>query len=240
MKVSIAPDFEHLLPALSDAESAQLEANCKADPSHERMPPVVIWSNQKNTIIDGHNQHRIRERLRLKVKFAKLEFETRDEAYQYALDVQFGRRNLSASQRAMAYAKLPHKPVGKPTPNVAKLPHIEKLAEKASVSKRTMVDAVQVADNAPAKVIKAVEAGEVSVSAAAKETRGPSFDTKKIDSQPARKETKPRAGKPTVSTEQRKECLALHAKLCRALQAIGIYDEFISHLSQISERLKKI
>lgn len=171
MKVSIAPDFEHLLPALADAELSQLEENCKADPAHERMPPVVIWSNQKNTIIDGHNQHRIREKLRLKIKYAKLEFETRDEAYQYALDVQFGRRNLSASQRAIAYAKLPRKTVGKPSANGAKLRSIEELAQKASVSPRTMDDAVKVVDTAPAKVVKDVEAGKKSVSAAVKESR---------------------------------------------------------------------
>lgn len=265
MKISIAPDFEHLLPALSDSEAAQLKANCEADPNHERMPAVLVWSNHKNTIIDGHNQHRIRERLRLKIKYAKLDFDTRDDAFRYALDVQFGRRNCDASQRAIAYAKLPRNSHGgtrKADSDQVLNSTLENLAEKAGVGVSTMRAAAVVVDKSAAPIVKAVESGDVKASDAAaiadlpkaeqtaalkkvksgeaKTLRGAAFDPKQLDAQSPRKETKPRAGKPTVSTKQRKDCLALHAKLCRALQAIGIYDEFITSLSQIAERLKKI
>lgn len=262
MKVTIAPDFEHLLPALTDAELAQLTANCEADPDHERMPAVIIWENQKNTVIDGHNQYRIRTKLGLKIKYAKVSFEDRDEAKRYALDVQFGRRNLDASQRAMAYAKLPRKAEGKPKANSVNLPSIKSLADSAGVSEKTMTFAAKVADKGAAPIVKAVESGELKVSDAAaivelpkaeqvkalkqveagkaKTLQGAAFDPEKLDKQPTRKTTPARNGKPTVSTKQRKDCLQLHAKLCRSLQAIGIYDEFIVPLSQIIERLKKI
>jgi hypothetical protein len=52
---------------------------------------------------------------------------------------------------------------------------------------------------------------------------------------------KPRKnGRPVVSAKDRKDCLAALGKLCRSLQAIGIYDEFIEPLSQITERLKSV
>lgn len=167
MKVTIAPDFESLLPPLSDAELAQLEQNCLDDPKHENMPPVILWSNHKNTLVDGHNQNRVRTKHNLKIKYVRRDFDSRDDAKRFALDVQFGRRNLDASQRAMAYAKLPRKTEGKPKANSANLQSIAELAESAGVSERTMADAVKVADKAPAAVAKAVAAGEVKVSDAA-------------------------------------------------------------------------
>lgn len=210
MKVAIAHDFEHLLPALSDAELAQLEANCQADPNHERMPPVVVWSNHKNTIVDGHNQHRIRERLRLKVKFCKMEFESRDEAKRYALDVQFGRRNLDASQRAIAYAKLPRKPEGKPNSNMANLPCLDELAEAAGTSKRTMQAAVKVVDHAPSAVVKAVESGAIKVSDAAAVAELPKSDQtaalKAVQAGEART-MREAAEKPETQSEEVEDCV---------------------------------
>lgn len=237
MKVIVAPDFEHLLPALADTELAQLEQNCLDDPKHENMPPVILWANHKNTIVDGHNQNRIRSKHNLKIKYVRRDFESRDDAKRFALDVQFGRRNLSASQRAMAYAELPHRPEGRPKGNCAILPSIPKLAENAGVSVRTMKDATKVAKQGSEETKAKVRDGNLPVSKAVK---GPEFDTAKLDKQPERKSPKPKNARPVVSTKQRKDCLALHAKLCRALSAIGIYDEFIVPLSQIIERLKQI
>lgn len=263
MKVSIAPDFEHLLPALADAELAQLEENCKADPKHERMPPVVLWKNHRNTIVDGHNQYKIRDRLRLKIKYAAMEFETRDDALRYALDVQFGRRNLEASQRAIAYAKLPRNSHGgdRKADQVANLP-LDNLAEKAGVSARTMRDAGKVVDNAPAAIVKAVEQGKVKVSDAAavadlpkreqakalqdvesgkaKTLRGAAFDPQQLEKQPTRKDKPKKSGRPAVTKQDRTNAQKHLGGLIRALSAMGIYDEFEKGLSQIAARLKQI
>src|SRR3990172_11857946 len=111
MQVTIAPDFATLLPPLSAEELAQLEANLRANP--DRFPPVAIWSNHKNTILDGHNQYRLRMKLRMKVVYSKHEFESRDEALRWALEQQLGRRNMTPSQMAMYIAKFPP---GKPGP----------------------------------------------------------------------------------------------------------------------------
>lgn len=170
MKVTIAPDFANLLPPLTAEELAILTANIEADPNHERMPPVILWKH-KNILVDGHNQYKIRSKLNLKIKFAYIDPDTQDEALRYALDVQFGRRNLSESQRAIAYAKLPHHTHGgdRKTDQVAQVPleNIANLAGKAGVSERTMRDAIKVADTAPQKIVDAVAAGEIKVKDAA-------------------------------------------------------------------------
>jgi hypothetical protein len=172
MTPTIAPDFQNLLPEHTPEELEQLEANCMLDRKHERMPPVLLWKNHHFTIIDGHHQYAIRKKLGLELRYAYMNFATRDEAMKYALDSQFGRRNLNASQRAMAYAKLPRQSAGgdRKTDRSANLHFdpIAKLAENAGVSERTMKSAAKVVDKGSEALIAAVNSGEVAVSTAAK------------------------------------------------------------------------
>lgn len=174
MKVTISPDFRDLLPDLTAEESAQLEKNTLADSEHVNMQPIVVWGNHNNTVVDGHHQLHFREKHRLKIRYVKLDFETRGEAMLYALNIQFGRRNLDPSQRAIAFSKLPRVSSGRPAKddesgNSANLRSfsVEELAEKAGVSTRTMESAVKVADDGAAAIVRAVTAGDVTVSDAA-------------------------------------------------------------------------
>lgn len=262
MKVSIAPDFANLLPPLTAEEIAILTANCQADPNHERLPPIILWKH-KNILVDGHNQYQIRTKLKLKTKFAYIDPETRDEALRYALDVQFGRRNLSASQRAMAYAKLPHNTHGGDRKaDQETISSLENLAEKAGVGVSTMKAAIKVADNSPPEIVKAVAAGEAKATDAvavlelspkeqlaalaakrkgkAKTLRGAAFDPEQLEKQPARQQTPKKSGKPVITKENRTDAQKHLGGLIRALKALDIYDEFVQSLSAIATRLKKI
>ncbi len=180
MQVSISPDFQNLLPPLNEAELKQHEQNCQGDPNHERMPPVLVWENGGNLIIDGHNQYRVRQKHRLKIRYSTLTFASREEAMLYALRVQFGRRNLDASQRAIAYAKVPRVPEGRPGENVAKLQRLSDLADSAGVSKRTMSDAVKVVDKGVPEIVASVQAGDYSASDAAAIVDMPEQEQKRI------------------------------------------------------------
>lgn len=66
------------------------------------------------------------------------------------------------------------------------------------------------------------------------------FDPKALDAQPAKETKQPRSGKAMVSTKDRKEFYTLHAKLCRVMQQLDIYSEFIESLSQMMERAKQL
>lgn len=175
MRVVHAPDFENLkgVSKHSDEEIAQLEKNVLDDPQHERFPPIPIWQCGKDWIIvDGNNQHRLRERHSLKIKYVKLDLESRDEAIAYAYDCQLGRRSLGTSQRALALAARPKvraKPGPKPNGELSENFPITQAeaAEAAGVSDKTLRFAEKVAENAAAAVVHAVEQGEVSVSDAA-------------------------------------------------------------------------
>ncbi len=266
MKVFIAPDFKNLWPEHTVDELAQLEANCLADPDHERMPPIILWKNHKNTVVDGHHQLAIREKHRLKIRYASLEFETRDHAKAFAAGAQLGRRNLTESQVAIAIAEVyrlrRYAHGGNRKNGQAVSVPLEKLAETAGISEKTMRSAANVVDKAATPIVEGVKAGDFSVSdattildrpkkqqtkIAAKAKRegktldkaATEFEPAKLDRQPLSEKPK-RSGQPVVSTKDRKDALQTHAKLCRALSKMGIYNEFIIPLSQIAERLKSI
>ena len=265
MKVTISPDFRDLLPEHSEEELKQLENNCLLDYQHESMPPVIVWANDHNTIIDGHHQYEIRTRLGLQIRYAALEFESRDEALRHALDIQFGRRNLSASQRAMAYAKLPRMSEGRPGENVANLQRLSDLADAAGVSKRMMSDATKVADEAVAAVVEGVRAGDFSASdaaaivdlpeheqikiaeaairndttlKAAKISGGISFDPVELENAPARRP--PRNGSSVMPGKERQVVLELLGKVVRGLKELDLFDEFNQCLSQVIRRVKEL
>lgn len=176
MKVTIAPDFRDLFRALTPEEFEQAKANNQTDPDHERIPPVVVWDG---IIIDGHHTHRIRESLRtadgkpVKIRYLKMEFPDRQAAMAYAIHAQIGRRNLDASQIAMAIAKLPKGTPGRPAEkNRDKFDPISQpsradLAEEAGIGRTTMKHADKVTEQGAAAVQAAVVAGDVSVSDAA-------------------------------------------------------------------------
>lgn len=67
---------------------------------------------------------------------------------------------------------------------------------------------------------------------------GTSFDPEEIESAEPPKKPKPKSGKPTISTAGRKAASVALGKLIRALDAIGLYEEFEPSLSQIDERLR--
>jgi hypothetical protein len=125
---------------------------------------VPVW-RKHNTLLDGHTQQEIRERHGLTIRYVYLDFENEDEAVKYALQVQMGRRNIDKSQRAIVFAKNPRLAHGgdrKSTDQGANLP-LEKLAEAAGVSERTMKSAAKVVDHGATEVIDGVRDGDFAV-----------------------------------------------------------------------------
>lgn len=85
----IDPEFKRLLPELTSAELAQLEANILKDGCRD---PIVVWNN---TIVDGHHRYEICKRNRLSFKVETLEFGCREEVLRWICLNQLGRRNVS-------------------------------------------------------------------------------------------------------------------------------------------------
>lgn len=93
--ISIDPQFQNLIPAISDEERRQLEANI-AEAGGVR-DPLTLWLRADNdwVILDGHNRFEICRRLSMPFPYHQVEFDTRDEAADWIDRNQLGRRNLS-------------------------------------------------------------------------------------------------------------------------------------------------
>ncbi len=89
----IDPEFQALIPPLSADERMQLEANIHAEGCRD---PLVVWNG---TIIDGHNRYSICTQHGIAFDTVEREFASHDEAKQWIIRNQFGRRNLSAYTR---------------------------------------------------------------------------------------------------------------------------------------------
>lgn len=96
----IDPVLKSLIPPLSDEEFKQLEENIRAEGCRDAL---VIW---RGTIVDGHNRYKICQENNISYKTEEKEFADRDEAAEWIIRNQFGRRNLSLAQRSELAMKL--------------------------------------------------------------------------------------------------------------------------------------
>lgn len=73
----------------------------------------------------------------------------------------------------------------------------------------------------------------------AKISGGITFDVAEIESFSA--EVLPaKNGMPKITAKARRDVQRTHAAFCRALQGVGLYEEFITPLSAMMERFKEI
>ena len=93
-KPIIDPEFHALIPPPSEDERIQLEANIRAEGCRDAL---VVW---QGILVDGHNRFEICERLKIEYRTKEVELKDRPAAIEWIIRNQFGRRNLSAYQRA--------------------------------------------------------------------------------------------------------------------------------------------
>ena len=195
--MTIKPELKALIPPLAEDERKQLEQNLIADGCRE---PLVVWKNGDGEIlIDGHNRLEICERNSIPFKITQKEFDTEVDVRIWMRENQMGRRNLTKAwsvdlqlenkQDLKAKGKDSVKAKMKGNTNASKsdLPRKtelsqndttvsaghstrEDVAKAAGVSTGTVGMAEQVKKKAPELWEKAKQ-GEVSISAAYKETR---------------------------------------------------------------------
>ena len=109
----IDEEFRTLIPPLSDEEKEQLTANILADGIRE---PLSVWNG---ILLDGHNRYEIAMEHGLPFEIKEYDFDSREEALQWVIKNQLGRRNISTVDRVLLAQK-----------------QTELLAEQAKVNQR--------------------------------------------------------------------------------------------------------
>lgn len=101
-RLKIDQEFKNLIPPLTKEEYKQLENNLIEEGCRDNL---VAWND---TIVDGHNRYEICTNPKHIISFGvkEMDFESRDEAKEWIIRNQFGRRNLPAYERAKLALKL--------------------------------------------------------------------------------------------------------------------------------------
>ena len=183
--IKIEERFSSIIPALSDDEYQQLEANCIKDGIRD---PIVLWDG---VIIDGHNRYKIAQAHGLDYTTTSKEFASVDAVKEWMILHQFGRRNLSTYHRSLlalqlesllapaAAARQARKPNQAPATDNS-VPTIlseqnpetrETLARVAGVGPATISKVKVLRDNAPQATRDKLATGEISIDKAYQEVR---------------------------------------------------------------------
>lgn len=96
MDIIVDPEFERLIPPLSEQELRQLECSLLDDGT---LSPLAVWAPH-NILLDGHHRLRLCRQHDIPFTTTALEFDSRDAARLWIIGHQLGRRNLPLEQAA--------------------------------------------------------------------------------------------------------------------------------------------
>ena len=91
--VKINPDFQNLIPKLTEDEYFGLEQSILVEGVRD---PILTWNG---FIVDGHNRYEIAKKHGLEFKTKDKDFVDEDEVKLWMINNQFSRRNLNIYQR---------------------------------------------------------------------------------------------------------------------------------------------
>ncbi|MFZ4777175.1 MAG: hypothetical protein ACOYM3_17540 [Terrimicrobiaceae bacterium] len=104
LALTIDPEFEALCTPPTAVELQLLQVAIK---EHGQLSPLNYWANEgKNILLDGHNRHKILENLGMEVRAVEIRLKNRDEALDWVINNQLGRRNLNARAIKLLRGKL--------------------------------------------------------------------------------------------------------------------------------------
>ena len=176
--VHVDKEFSALCPPLTSEERSLLEQQIKADGCREAL---IVWrENGKRLLLDGHNRLDICNGHSVQFRVLEKRFDSREDARNFVIANQLGRRNLTDDQKSYLRGKryvAEKKDAGRPQQERGKNYHIkpertgERMAVEYGVSEKTIrsdakfanaVDAV--AANAGEQTRRDILSGDLRVS----------------------------------------------------------------------------
>ena len=186
MKIDV--EFQSLIPPLTYEEKKMLEESILNEGCRDA---IVLWGD---TIIDGHNRYEICTKYNIPFETVNRDFDSRNDAIEWIIKNQFGRRNLPLHERARLALRL--KPViaekaksnkqeaankmnlivgnnvsTEICENVLPIDTQKEIAKAAGVSHDTIAKVEKIEEAAPAPVVQASRKGDISVNAAYQVTK---------------------------------------------------------------------
>jgi ParB-like chromosome segregation protein Spo0J len=104
-EIKINPEYEMLVPELSENDLQLLRASIKAD----NAAHTPIFVNQEGTILDGHHRWRIIQEFGIRAyQITVKHFDDPLLEKKFVIDVNVRRRQLNSFQKAELFLKLAH------------------------------------------------------------------------------------------------------------------------------------
>jgi len=156
-----APEHEYakLFPLLDGEARQRLVDDIRANGVLE---PIVFLDGY---ILDGRNRYYAARELL--IEYPRVDYDG-DDPLAFVISRNMHRRHLTESQRAAAAAKIAKLPPHRPEKGANLHPSVEQAADMMNVSERSVQTAKKVIERGAPQLVAAVDAGKVSVSAAAK------------------------------------------------------------------------
>lgn len=143
----IDPEFKGLIPESSQEEKNQLRENISFNGC---LDTLKVWEGT-NILLDGHNRLEICKELKIPYEIQEIPLKSREDAINWIIDNQLGRRNLTDTQRSYLRGKryrTEKKVVGAPIGNLNAEKQIghngpivstaQKIANQTGVSENTI------------------------------------------------------------------------------------------------------
>jgi hypothetical protein len=102
MNIKIDPEFRDLIPPLAEVELKQLHDNIT---SRGCLTPLVVWK-EEGILLDGHNRYAICKKCDYEYDVKELKFPSRDQAKDWVILNQLGRRNINPKVASYLRGKL--------------------------------------------------------------------------------------------------------------------------------------
>ena len=213
MTIHIDPEFKKLIPPLQEDEFKQLEENILSEGCRD---PLTVWGN---ILIDGHNRYDICKKHDISFRTVEREFDSRDDAIIWIIKNQFGRRNLSAYDRARLALKLKPVLAEKAKENQGTRNDIcqksdkscidtkKEIAKAAGVSHDTIAKVEKIETKATPEIKDQIRSGELSINQAYQQIR--------------------REEKESAREEQRQENAEKIEQLATPLEAQGLFQTIV-------------
>lgn len=169
--------FADLIPPLSIEERGELENSIMDEGCRDA---ICVWNG---VIVDGHNRYEICKRRKRAFRVKEMSFENDEAAVAWIIRNQFGRRNLTAMQRAELALKLKDAIAAEAKKRQGARNDLKKnippklagssetrdeLAKMANVSHGTLAKVEKIVAEAEPEVVEAARKGEMSINAAYK------------------------------------------------------------------------
>ena len=170
--------FADLIPPLSIEERGELENSIMDEGCRDA---ICVWNG---VIVDGHNRYEICKRRKRAFRVKEMSFDNDEAAVAWIIRNQFGRRNLTAMQRAELALKLKDAIASEAkkrqgarndlkakkdiVPTLAQSPSKtrDELAKMANVSHGTLAKVEKIIADAAPEVVEAARKGEMSINKA--------------------------------------------------------------------------